>query len=169
MEIQSCTMADLNIIIELYDDARSLMRERKMVVWPYFQPQFILEGIMEDRQWKIVIEDSITCIWSITYHDPEIWGERDQNNAIYIHRIATNPSFRGNRFIDVIVDWAKIYAKSLGKQFVRMDTDGSNTKLIKHYTSAGFSFLGRVILSNTHNLPAHYQKGQNYCFFELAV
>lgn len=169
MEIRNCTTDDLEKIIELYDDARALQRERKMVVWPVFEPKFILTEMMQLRQWKIVVNGSIACNWAITYQDPEIWEERDQNNAIYIHRIVTNPSFRGGRFIDVIVDWAKIYARSLDKQFVRLDTLGNNKKLIAHYTSAGFAYLGMFRLSNTQSLPEHYQNEPNCCLFELAL
>ncbi|HEV8272366.1 MAG TPA: GNAT family N-acetyltransferase, partial [Chitinophagaceae bacterium] len=63
--------------------------------------------INEKRQWKLVIENTIACNWAITFSDKEIWGEKDKNDAIYIHRIATNPNFRGNRYIDRIVSWQR--------------------------------------------------------------
>ncbi|MCG7859367.1 hypothetical protein MD537_20485, partial [Flavihumibacter sediminis] len=75
--------------------------------------------------------------------------------------------FRGNRYIDKIVDWSKQYAKDLGKQFVRLDTLGNNTKLIEHYTSAGFDFLGMFKLTDTATLPGHYQTEPNCCLFEI--
>jgi ribosomal protein S18 acetylase RimI-like enzyme len=70
--------------------------------------------------------------------------ERDQDAAIYIHRIATNPDFRGHNFVGILVEWAKEYARSIEKDFVRLDTLG-NIKLIEHYTNAGFDFLGYSI------------------------
>lgn len=169
MEIQSCSLNDAEMILSLYDAAMDLQTKKNMVVWPTFERSFIEKEILEKRQWKLIIDDEIACNWAITFDDKEIWEEKDNNNSIYIHRIATNPHFRGNRFINTIVAWAKTYAVSKGKQFIRLDTLGNNTRLIEHYTSAGFNFLGITKLANTQNLPAHYQKEPNCCRFEMAL
>ncbi|WP_310994050.1 hypothetical protein [Aequorivita marina] len=80
--------------------------------------------------------------------------------------MATNPNFRGRDFVSKIVDWSKAYAKSIGKQFVRLDTLGNNVKLIEHYKNAGFNFLGMFDLKNTDTLPEHYQNAPA-CLFEI--
>ncbi len=103
--------------------------------WPEFDKASISKEIIENRQFKLLIEDKIACIWAITYNDPQILGEEDDHSAIYIHRIATNPNFRGNNFVKVIVDWAREFAK--GKRYIRMDTCGNNEKLIQHYKKTG--------------------------------
>jgi hypothetical protein len=109
----------------------------------------------------------MACNWAITFSDPEIWGAKDKNDSIYIHRICNNPTLRGNRYIDAIVEWSRQYAKQKGKRFVRLDTLGNNTKLIQHYTSAGFKFLGIFKLTDTTTLPRHYQDEPNCCLFEI--
>jgi GNAT superfamily N-acetyltransferase len=167
MEIKNCSMIDANEILLLNEAARNLQTQRKMVIWPSFEKSFIENEINEKRQWKIVSENIIACNWTITFEDKEIWGERDKDDAIYIHRICVNPTMRGKRYIDGIVEWPKQYARQIGKQFVRLDTLGDNTKLIEHYTSAGFEFLGMVKLTDTTNLPAHCQDEPNCCLFEI--
>jgi hypothetical protein len=166
-KISNCILKDSDTILSLYKSARDLQTQKKMVVWPIFEKDFIENEINEQRQWKLLIEDDIACNWAITFSDKEIWGEKDKDDAIYIHRIATNPLFRGNRYIDRIVSWAKEYAKQKAKQFIRLDTLGNNTGLIKHYTSAGFQFLGMFELADTSNLPGHYQVEPNCCLFEI--
>lgn len=169
MDIRTCTPDDVEQILRLYEFARQLQQEKKMVVWPYFDKIFLENEILEQRQWKLVINGQIACNWAITYNDKEIWGEKDTNNSIYIHRIVTHANFRGNRFIDNIAGWAKAYAIEKGKQFVRLDTLGNNTRLIRHYTSAGFDFLGIHRLINTATLPLHYQNEPNCCLFEIPL
>ena len=169
LEIKNCSLADVDSILTLYDAAIELQTQKNMVVWPKFERAFIEKEIGDKRQWKIMIGSEIACNWSITFDDKEIWGEKDDNNSIYIHRLAANPAFRGNRFIDVIVPWAKAYALSKGRRYVRLDTLGNNTRLIEYYTSAGFDFLGIFKLTNTRNLAAHYQREPNCCFFEIAI
>ena len=169
MEIKNCLISDINEILSLYESARSFQTQKKMVVWPLFDKSFIEQEIIGQRQWKLIVENHIACNWAITFRDKEIWEERDKGDSIFIHRIATNPNFRGNRYIDNIVEWAKKYAAQIQKKFIRLDTLGNNTKLIKHYTSAGFQFLGMTRLINTANLPAHYQKEPNCCRFEISL
>lgn len=169
MEIKNCIKGDSTKILALYEAARSLQIERKMVVWPSFEADFLEKEIEEKRQWKIEENGVMACNWAITFEDKEIWEEKDQNDAIYLHRICNNPNFRGNRYMDTITEWAKTYAKEQGRPFVRLDTLGKNTKLIKHYTSAGFDFLGIFHLKSTEGLPAHYQNEKDCCLFEMKV
>lgn len=166
-KITNCVTTDIDEILFLYHGARELQTQKGMVVWPVFEKDFVEKEINEQRQWKLPVNDVIACNWAITFSDKEIWGAQDKNDAIYIHRIATNPNFRGNRYIDRIVSWAKEYAKQKNKQFIRLDTLGNNTKLIEHYTSAGFQFLGMFVLTDTSNLPGHYHKEPNCCLFEM--
>jgi RimJ/RimL family protein N-acetyltransferase len=167
MTIKNCKLADLEQILALYENARSLQTKRKMVIWPVFAKSFIENEITEKRQWKINKDNILVCNWAITFKDKEIWGEKDKNDSIFIHRICTNEHFYGQKFIYNIVDWAKNYAKEKGKRYVRLDTLGNNTKLIKHYTAAGFTFLGISKIENTQNLPVHYQNEPNCCYFEI--
>lgn len=169
MEIENCSLRDADTILNLYEAAIQLQTQKNMVVWPKFEKSFVEKEINEQRQWKLMVGNEIACNWAITFEDKEIWEEKDNNDSIYIHRIATHPGFRGNRFIDWIVRWAKGYALSKGRQYVRLDTLGNNTRLIEHYKSAGFSFLGMCKLTNTKSLPANYHKEPNCCRFELAV
>jgi hypothetical protein len=49
-----------------------------------------------------------------------------------------------------------------------LDTVGENQKLIEHYTSFGFNFLGLSQLTNTADLPKHYHNA-TVSLFELSV
>lgn len=167
MIIINCEPGDLASILKLYEAARVLQTERKMVVWPVFENSLMEQEILEKRQWKLMIENEMACNWATTFSDKDIWGEKDQNDSIFIHRIATDPAFRGRRFVKSIVDWARHYAKQNGKKYVRLDTLGNNTKLIQHYTEAGFDFLGIVRLSDVSKLPLHYHREPDCLLFEL--
>lgn len=169
MDISHCSIREVDEILALYQSARDLQSQLGMVVWPHFERIFIEDEIAENRQWKILVNNAIACNWAITFADKEIWGENDRGDSIYIHRICTNPVMRGNRFIDVIVEWARTYATTMGKRFIRLDTLGNNVKLIAHYTSAGFEYLGMIKLTKTDSLPLHYQNEPNCCLFEIPL
>jgi ribosomal protein S18 acetylase RimI-like enzyme len=167
MKIINVTALDIDEIFRLYSIASAYQRAKKtVVVWPKFDHSLVAAEIDENRQFKLIINGVIVCIWAITFTDVQIWEQRNSHAALYIHRIATNPNFRGRNFVATIVAWAKDYAKANSKRFVRLDTLGNNTKLIEHYTKAGFDFLGLFDLKNTDALPAHYKEAP-VCLFEI--
>lgn len=168
MEIKNSTTEDIGEIFRLYKIATDFMKLKYIVHWPDFERLLVETEIAENRQFKIIIENQIACVWAITYTDPLIWEERNIDPAIYVHRIATNPDFRGQNLVVHIVAWAKGYAKEMGKKYIRLDTVGENQKLIAHYTNCGFDFLGLSKLKNTTGLPAHYD-GATVSLFQLAV
>ncbi len=169
MQIKNSDKEDIPEIFRLYRLATAYQTAKKtVVIWPEFESQLVETEVSENRQWKLLINGEIACVWVITFSDAQIWEERNADAAVYIHRIATNPAFRGHNFVSLIVEWAIAYAKENAKDFVRLDTLGENTKLIAHYTQAGFRFLGMFDLKDTSDLPAHYQ-GVPACLFELKV
>jgi hypothetical protein len=169
MIIRNSTIADIPEIFRLYKLATDFQKLKfPENLWPEFDKGMITTEVVENRQFKVVIEDKIACIWAITFSDPQIWEGSENDAAIYIHRIATNPEFRGNNFVQAIVDWSKAYAIEQHKQFIRLDTCGKNEPLINHYKNCGFDFLGMKKLKNTSELPSHYHNA-DVCFFEIVL
>ncbi|AHF14276.1 GNAT family N-acetyltransferase [Niabella soli] len=156
MKIQNSNHKDIDEIFRLYQIATDFQKTKFSVHWPAFERSLVATEIAENRQWKMILDDTIACVWATTFDDPQIWEERNADPAVYIHRIATHPDFRGNNFVGSIVEWAKQYALENKKKFIRLDTVGDNPGLIAYYTRSGFEFLGLSKLKNTKGLPAHY-------------
>jgi GNAT superfamily N-acetyltransferase len=157
--IQPSDAADLQAILELYGHASALQREKEMVTWPEIPPSLIKQEIAEQRQWKMIIDNQIACIWVIAFDDPLIWGEKNKDPAVYIHRIANAPDFRGQGLVEFVVKAVDDMACKMRLDFMRLDTVGQNPGLIKHYTGHGFQYLGAYTLPSTEGLPGHYNDG----------
>lgn len=168
MIIQNSTFTDIDDIFSIYAIATDFQKSKFFVHWPDFDRGLIETEIAENRQWKMMIDGQVACIWATTFSDPQIWGERDRDPALYIHRIATNPDFRGNNFVAQIVEWAEQYARENGKGYIRMDTIGDNRGLIEHYIKCGFEYLGYFKLENIDGLPDHYTLA-DACLFEIKL
>lgn len=168
MTIQNSTLNDIDEIFRLYKIATDFQKSKFYVHWPEFKRDLIETEILDNRQWKMLIEGRIACIWATTFNDAQIWGERDSDPAIYIHRIATNPDFRGNNFVERIVEWAELYARENDKSYIRMDTIGENQGMIEHYKKCGFEYLGYFKLDSIDGLPEHYALA-DACLFEIKV
>ncbi len=156
MQIINSFLEDIPSLYELYDSAIAYQKERSLRHWGKFERSLLEQEIKEGRQWKIMEGNDIACIFMIAYDDPYIWGERNADPAIYIHRIVTNPLFRGRNYMNHIIEWARIHAKIKDKKYIRMDTWGDNPKLNDYYLRCGFRSLGIVTPETTENLPKHY-------------
>ncbi|MDD7886756.1 GNAT family N-acetyltransferase [Flavivirga sp. 57AJ16] len=157
MEIKNCGTDDIDEIFRLYKIARDFQKTKFTMHWPKFDRKLIITEISENRQWKLLIDNQVACVWATTFDDAQIWEGRNNDPSVYIHRIATNPSFRGQNLVRELLKWAKKFAIENDKKYIRMDTVGNNPGLIKYYEKCGFDFLGLVKLKNTNGLPAPYK------------
>jgi ribosomal protein S18 acetylase RimI-like enzyme len=168
MQIQNSTQDDLTTILALYESAIEHQKKVFAKHWQPFERQMIENEIREKRQWKMVIEQQVVCIFAITYNDLVIWKEKDTDPAMYLHRIVTHPAYRGRFFVKHILVWAREFGRKQGKKFIRMDTFDDNQKLIDYYVACGFNFLGLTTVGVADNLPKHY-KNASLSLFEIPV
>ena len=168
MKICNSQVQDISTIFELYKIATNFQNDKSMVAWPNFERKLVKQEIEENRQWKLIIDDQIACIWATTDSDPQIWESKNNDPSIYIHRISTNPNFRGRSLVKYIVKWAIDYARKKNKKYIRMDTVGENHGLISHYKKCGFDFIGLSKLKKTSNLPLHY-KNATVSLFQITI
>lgn len=168
MKFIQSTQDDMDSIFELYDKATAYQGEVGILKWQGFERSMVEKTIEAGLQWQIVDDDEVACVFTLTLSDPLIWEEKNADPAVYIHRIATNPKFRGQHFVKSIVTWVKQYAVQNGKSYVRMDTGSGNDRLNNYYVSCGFTYLGVVKLKNTEGLPQHYQNG-SFSLFEISL
>lgn len=168
MHIENSSHSDLSTIFEIYDAATLYMKSKNQVAWPLFDKKMILKEIEAQQQWKLVIDHQIACIWMTADNDPLIWDAHPNDKALYLHRIAVHPSFRGQGLLQEIFNWAHQNACNNGAKYLRMDTVGENKNLIEHYRSYGFKWLGMKNLTKEKGLPLHYREGE-VCLFEKTV
>ena len=106
MTIKNSALSDVSKIFDLYSIATAYMKSKNQVYWPEFPKELIIREIEENRQWKLLINEQIACIWATTLNDELIWGHENIEPSLYIHRIATNPVFRGQNLVKKLIDWA---------------------------------------------------------------
>jgi ribosomal protein S18 acetylase RimI-like enzyme len=168
MEIKNSSIEDVETIFSLYDHAIAYQKTVFKKHWQGFERSLIETEILENRQFKMVIDSEVACIFAITFNDTSIWKEKDTQPSIYIHRIVTNPQFRGIGFVSKIIDWAKEYCLANKKLYIRLDTWGDNPKLIEYYIKCGFDYIETIKMENTEGLPAHYE-GVTLALFEMKI
>jgi len=150
------TLADLPAIYRIIEDAIHFTRQNNYPVFPYYAKEILEVDIALQQQYKLVMQNEIAGFFSVCYSDEIIWGEK--GDAIYLHRVAIDSRFKGQRQFQHILDWAIAHAKEKGKLFVRLDTWAQNPKLIDYYKGHGFEEVGRIITPDTNDLPETHRK-----------
>jgi ribosomal protein S18 acetylase RimI-like enzyme len=168
LQITNSTPSDLSTIFEFYDYAVAHQKKVGMQTWKGFDDALIKKEINEQRQYKILVDEKVACVFVVTFNDPQIWLERSNDKAIYLHRIVTHPDFRGLGFVQHITDWAIEFSKNRGLDFVRMDTWADNPKLVSYYKSFGYKDAGTIQITADSGLPKHYE-GITLQLFEIGI
>lgn len=153
IHIINTSKEDLDDVLWLFAQAMELQGRNGYKVWEDVDKAGLEKDIESGLQYKIVQGNNILCIFSIQYHDPFIWRDRDRNDAIYLHRIVVNPNFKGQKQFQKVLDWAISFAQSKGFTYVRMDTWADNAKIIEYYRSFGFVFIENYTTPDTPELP----------------
>jgi len=168
IEIISTTKDDLADIFWLFEQAMELQGKNGYKVWDNID-KIGLEKDVENRlQYKILKGNDILCIFSIQHNDPFVWRDRDQNDAIYLHRIVVNPKFKGQKHFEKVLNWAKQFARHNNLKFIRMDTWADNEKIIDYYKSFGFEFIENYRTANASELPIQ-NRNLNVALLEIKL
>ncbi|MEO6177894.1 MAG: GNAT family N-acetyltransferase [Flavobacterium circumlabens] len=168
MEFLKTTKEDIDAVFDIYNEATAYQKTVNIKSWRGFEKSLIEKEIEENRHLIIREEDEIACTFVLTFNDLIIWKEAAADPAVYIHRIATNPKFRGRSYVKKIIEWVKTYAKENGKTYIRLDTHSGNERINKYYTSCGFDYKGISVIEWTAELPEHYKEG-SFSLFEIKL
>lgn len=168
LQFVKSTADDIDAIFSFYDDAIVFQKKVFKKHWKGFDRKLIETEVAEGRQWKILVNGKIACIFAVEFSDPLIWKEKNKDPSIYLHRIVSHSEFRGNKFMLAIIEWARNFGKANALQFIRMDTWGDNPNLIAYYVKSGFTHTGFSTPDPTPSLPKHYE-GIELALFELKI
>lgn len=72
--------------------------------------------------------------------DQLFWPDLAGNDSAFIHRLVVRRRYRGLGVSTALMKWAVSHARSMGKSYLRLDTDASRPKLRELYERFGFQF-----------------------------
>jgi ribosomal protein S18 acetylase RimI-like enzyme len=168
VKVINTTKKDLDKVLWLFEQAMDLRIKNGYKVWTDIDKVALEKDIDNRLQYKIVKGTEILCIFSIQHSDPFIWRDRDQSDAIYLHRIVVNQNFRGQRQFEKVLNWAKQFARQKNLKFVRMDTWADNEKIIAYYKSFGFELIEYYKTPDAPELPMQ-NRNLNVALLEMEL
>ena len=144
---------DLPFIYSLFDDAFIYQRQNGFPDWKDYSKEALKEDIDKKRQFKILVNGQIACIFTTCMEDHLVWNELELGNSIYLHRIVANKHFKGLRLVGKIVSFTNELCKKKGRSKIRLDTWANNESIIDYYKSFGFKIIRYSFNPDTPELP----------------
>lgn len=159
---------DLEFIYTLFEDAIDYQVKNGYPDWKDYSKESLKEDIHLKRQYKIVINNDIACIFTICLEDKIVWQKREQQDAIYLHRIVVNKKYKGQRLVGQIMGFVSKYSLNLGRLKIRIDTWANNPTIIHYYKSFGFKIIDYSFNPDVPELPIQ-MRGNKVVLMEYQV
>lgn len=153
--IENSHALDLEDIYILFDEVIRSQQQKGLPAWKSFDKNVLAADVEDRNHYKIAIGQSLAIVFSVRYSDAAIWRQKEKGDAIYLHRIVSNPRFKGQQLFSLVLEWTIEHAKQKGLRFVRMDTWANNNGLIDYYKKFGFDVVENFTTPNSPDLPSH--------------
>ena len=99
MTFEASTINDIDSIFQFYDMAVEYQKTKFNKHWKGFERDLVEKEISENRQWKIIINNEIACVFAITFEDENIWKEK--NDIIF------------SNFFNPFCKWIKFFIRNI--------------------------------------------------------
>jgi hypothetical protein len=150
-------MEDLPLICRLFEEAIAFQEQHHFTGWKNYDQAFLVQDIHAQQLFKVMHGHEVAGIFSVCYADQLIWRDKEQGDAVYLHRIVLNRQVKGVKLFPLVLAWSKDRAIKMNRRFIRMDTWAGNQPLIKYYQGYGFSFLENYTTPDTPGLPVQHR------------
>ncbi|HEX3627671.1 MAG TPA: GNAT family N-acetyltransferase [Verrucomicrobiae bacterium] len=169
MKVVRSVLSSENKFRDFWDAALSFQNAAGMPLWSPYPADKIKGEIQAGLHYSAFLTDDVLAgYFSLALSDEVIWQEKEQGDAIYIHRMCVNPQCKGKNLAASILTWAYGFAAGVGRKFIRMDTWGDNPRLLNYYIACGFRRIGNRHIGFEPNLAPHY-KNANLALFENEI
>lgn len=163
MNIRQATYSDIDVLMEIFDGARHIMRASgNLLQWNDGYParEVVLKDI-ENGHCHVICEGDAVLGTMALIQGPDptysyIEGSWPDERPYYaIHRIAT--AAPGRNVAKALFDWAFEHIAELGYEVIRIDTHRDNC-IMKHIlTKYGFTMCGVIYLENGDPRDAYHR------------
>jgi ribosomal protein S18 acetylase RimI-like enzyme len=158
--IREATVNDLDAILKITKSCAKKLVSKNIFQWnEYYPNRNVFENDLYNK-WLYVTVKENKVIGSICVSDliddeyaTVKWLTPNNNNNIYIHRLAVDPDYQGVGYAQKMMSFAEEFAKKNKYKSIRLDTFSKNMKNQKFYKQRGYKKLGEIFFPNQSMYP----------------
>lgn len=131
-------------VLELLREAAGWMESNGIKQWTPGQfNSNDITGYFSSREVYFAVDgDTLAGMFTLQFSDPLYWGNKNDENYAYLHRLTVAVPYRGLGLGERMLSFARLTAQERGCLGLRLDTVAHNVKLNRFYQSMGFRFMG---------------------------
>lgn len=148
--IRSAKPSEIDTILTITKACAKKMINQGIYQWnEHYPSKKTFENDIKKGELFVLQETSeiIGTIVISTFKDEEykeIQWLSNQENALYIHRLAVHPNFQGKGYAQKLMRYAENYAKENQFSSIRLDTFSQNNRNQKFYEQRGYQKLESI-------------------------
>ena len=159
--IRKGTFRDIDTIMAMTKACAKYMISKGIYQWNEHYPNrdAFIRDVKRNELFVLEINDEImgslviSTLMDIEYH-PIDWLTDNENN-IYIHRLAIHPDVQGKGHAQQLMDFAETYAIENNYTSIRLDTFSQNKRNQNFYEIRGYKRLGDIYFPKQSEYPFH--------------
>jgi ribosomal protein S18 acetylase RimI-like enzyme len=160
-------MNNFEVLIGEVDNAIVIMREvakwcieADLNMWRLEEltREKLMENIKEENFCIGRIKDEYAASMILQWYDPYFWPNIKQNESGFVHKLCVRRKFAGMNLSKKMIEYAINECRKKGIGYLRLDTNGDNSKLCEIYEELGFIQVEKIKL-----------RFRNYALYELRV
>lgn len=159
--------ADIEGLLEIFEEARGTIAKLGINQWQNGYPsrEIIENDIKLGISYVAELNGETTGTFVMIDEEPTYnkiydgrWLTGNSSNYIAIHRVAIRVSARGSGISGKIIGYAEDFARTLGKNSLRIDTHEGNVVMRRMLEKNGFSHCGTIFLESGEMRVAYEKK-----------
>lgn len=164
--IRKAKNGEIPQILSITKACASNMKSKNIFQWNEHYPSFeaFQNDFLSSELYVYSYQDSIIGCITITpkmdeEYFPISWLSENQNN-LYVHRLAVHPDYQGNGYAQQLMDYAENFAQLNNYTSIRLDTFSQNKRNQQFYERRGYTRLGSIFFPKQSEHPF-------YCYERL--
>jgi GNAT superfamily N-acetyltransferase len=138
--IRQATPQDAGHVSAILREAAQWLEQSGMAMWrdDELSPARIVADVDAGLFFVAEREGVAAGVVKFQLEDPLFWPDVPQGQSAFVHRLAVGRQFAGGGISSALLRWAVERARSLGKDYLRLDCEASRPRLRAVYERFGF-------------------------------
>jgi GNAT superfamily N-acetyltransferase len=146
--VRRATSADEDLVADMWVRAAADLARAGLDQWQYPVKRHNIRAAIAAGTCWLATDSAGAVVGTITIDrdaDPTMWPPEDcPSDALYLHRMITEPAAKGAELGSALIDWSACRAAEAGCRWIRLDAWRSNPGLWNYYADRGFELV-RVV------------------------
>lgn len=140
--IRQANAPDAGIVQEMLEEAARWVDALGVVMWEEGElaPGRVDDEIAAGLFFIADVNNDPAGVVRFQLEDRLFWPDLTLDDSAFIHRLVVRRQYKGQGVSTALMEWAISRARTMGKRYLRLDTDASRPKLRQLYEGFGFQF-----------------------------